>query len=75
MKTFLYKSILLLIVITLSTNNLFASEGNGFENLMIESGKIYVVVGVLTIILCGIFFYLFRLEKKIKHLEKEIESK
>jgi len=75
MKAFLYKSILLLVVITLHTNNLFASDENGFENLMMESGKIYVVVGVLTIILCGIFFYLFRLEKKIKHLEKEIESK
>lgn len=32
--------------------------------------KIYVVVAVLTIILVGIFIYLFRLEKRLKKLEE-----
>ena len=34
-------------------------------------GKIFVVVAVILIILIGLFVYLFRLEKKLKKLEKE----
>jgi CcmD family protein len=34
-------------------------------------GKIYVVVAVILVILIGIFFYLFRLERKIDKIEKE----
>jgi CcmD family protein len=37
---------------------------------MRASGKIYVVVGVLLIILSGIFIYLFRLDRKMTRLEK-----
>ena len=40
-----------------------------------SSGKIYVVICVLLIILGGIAGYLFYLDKKIKHLEKKIQSK
>jgi uncharacterized membrane protein YqhA len=38
---------------------------------MRSNGKIYVVVAVLTTILAGLVLYLFRLERKIKQLEKE----
>ena len=37
---------------------------------MRSNGKIYVVVTVLVIILCGLFFYLTRLDRKISRLEK-----
>ncbi len=37
---------------------------------MRSNGKIFVVVAVLTIIFLGIIFYLVRLEKRIKQLEK-----
>jgi CcmD family protein len=37
---------------------------------MRSNGKIYVVVAVLTIIFLGIIFYIVRLEKRIKQLEK-----
>jgi hypothetical protein len=33
-------------------------------------GKIYVVVAVLVTILCGLFLYLIRLDRKITKLEK-----
>lgn len=33
-------------------------------------GKIYVVVGVILILLIGLFIYLFRIERKVKELEK-----
>ena len=48
-----------------------------FLNVQVEmadafrsEGKIYVVVLVALIILVGIFFYLFRIEGKIKDLNK-----
>ncbi len=33
-------------------------------------GKIYVLVAIVLLILAGLFVYLFRLERKIKKLEK-----
>ena len=38
-------------------------------------GKIYVVVMVILTLLAGIFWTLFRFDRKLKELEKEIESK
>ena len=38
---------------------------------MLEYGKIFVVVAVLSIILIGIFVYLFIMDRKIGKLEKE----
>jgi CcmD family protein len=38
-------------------------------------GKIFVVVAVLSVILIGIFVYLFILDRKIGKLEKEIREK
>jgi len=36
-----------------------------------SEGKIYIVVGVVLIILIGVFVMLFRLEKRIKQLEHD----
>jgi CcmD family protein len=41
---------------------------------MLENGKIFVVVFVLSIILVGIFIYLFFLDRKIGKIEKEIKT-
>ncbi|MCK9421800.1 MAG: CcmD family protein [Bacteroidales bacterium] len=38
-------------------------------------GKIFVVVAVLSVILVGIFIYLFFMDRKIGKLEKEVEDK
>ena len=35
-------------------------------------GKIYVVIGVILIILAGLFFYIMRAERKIKKLEVKL---
>ncbi len=37
-----------------------------------SSGKIYVVVGVILIILAGLVIYLITLDRKIKRLERRI---
>ena len=42
---------------------------------MLVYGKIFVVVTVLAIILVGILFYLFAIDRKITRLEKEAEEK
>jgi len=41
------------------------------DQFLNSNGKIFVVLGVLLIILFGIFGYLFSVEKKIKRLEKQ----
>jgi len=41
---------------------------------MLEYGKIFVVVAVLSIILVGIFVYLFVMDRKIVKLEKEMKA-
>ncbi|MES2617511.1 MAG: CcmD family protein [Bacteroidota bacterium] len=40
------------------------------ESIFRESGKIYVVVGIIVIIFICIVAYLIKLDKKITHLEK-----
>lgn len=42
---------------------------------MFSSGKIYVVIGVVTIILVGIFTYLIWIDRKVSKMEKEIKDK
>lgn len=37
-------------------------------------GKIYVVVAVVMLVLLGIFFYLFRMDRRITKLEREQNS-
>jgi hypothetical protein len=41
---------------------------------MRSNGKIYVVVGVLVIILFGIFGYLIAIDRKVSRVEKSIEE-
>jgi len=38
-------------------------------------GKIYVVIAVILIIIAGFFLLLFKLDGRVKRLEKEIENK
>jgi hypothetical protein len=38
-------------------------------------GKIYVVVAIVLIVLAGLIFYLFLMDKKIKKLEKLVSEK
>ena len=43
-------------------------------DLMRSNGKIYVVVGALTIIFIGIVIYLFSLNSKLNRLEKLVKD-
>jgi len=51
------------------------SYASSFEESMHESGKINVVIGVISIIFIGIIVYLILLDKKLKRIEKELKEK
>lgn len=60
-------------VFTFITASLFAQENNQIDMAegLYQSGKIYVVVGVLSIVFIGIIVYLIMLDKKISKLENQ----
>ncbi|RSK40186.1 CcmD family protein [Hymenobacter perfusus] len=39
-----------------------------------QSGKIYVVVAVITVVLAGLLFFLISLDRKLTRLEKEVRE-
>jgi len=42
---------------------------------MFDEGKMYVVVGVLLIILIGLFVYVFSIDRKLSRMEKSLRNK
>lgn len=67
----------LLSVALLLISNMAMAQGAEVEmaDVMRSSGKIYVVVTVLVLILAGILFYLINTERRLGKLEKELEDK
>ncbi len=66
------RTILTLILSLISTMSVWAL-GNDIEmaEVMRSEGKIYIVIGVMMIIFCGIIFYLTRLDRRVSKMEKE----
>jgi len=66
----MFRKILLALLMSMSAvMNLAAQDAEMADGFRGE-GKIYVVVGVMLILLIGLFIYLFRIERKVKNLEK-----
>jgi hypothetical protein len=65
------RSILFLSFLPILT---FAQETEMADTFRSE-GKIYVVIGVMSIILIGLFIYLFFIGNKISEIEKKISAK
>jgi CcmD family protein len=71
------KKISLLLALILLSANSFAQDAQAPVEMatgLYQSGKIYVVVTVLSVIMMGIFGYLIMLDRKISKLEKEIKQ-
>jgi len=70
---------LLLLFALLCTGKLFAQTepaGNvDMADSLRNSGKIYVVVAVVLIILAGLLLYVIGIDRKVSKMEKEIEDK
>ncbi len=50
-------------------------QGSAISDSLYASGKIYVVVACIVLILLGLLLFLFSLEKRIKKLEKNSSDK
>ena len=61
-----------LLVLSLTSN---AQQQVEMADTMRSNGKIYVVVGVILVVLAGLFVYLFSLDKKVSRLEKGASGK
>jgi CcmD family protein len=66
-------NLLLFLFVSISASS---QESNTVEmaNDLYQSGKIYVVVTVLSIIFVGIVIYLISLDRKLSKLEKEVKK-
>jgi CcmD family protein len=73
------KKIVLSFALMLLTSAVFAQDASQapveMASGLYQSGKIYVVVTVLSIIFIGIICYIIMLDRKISRLEKEMEKK
>lgn len=51
-----------------------AKEPEGFEQMMVADGKIYVVLAVVLIIWFTLLAFLFRTDRRIRTVERQIED-
>jgi CcmD family protein len=69
------KTISLVFLFLLSALRTFGQDQVEMADQLRSEGKIYVVVAIILIILLGLFFYLFWLDRKVKKLEKLLSEK
>jgi hypothetical protein len=67
----LIKTLFALILV----NPAFGQDQVEMADQLRAEGKIYVVVTIILIVLAGLIFYLFLLDKKVKKLEKLVSDK
>ncbi|MDF2436297.1 MAG: hypothetical protein K0Q95_673 [Bacteroidota bacterium] len=72
------KKIILFLLMTVFSAGAFAQDASlppvEMATGLYQSGKIYVVVIVLAVIMAGILGYLVMLDRKVSNLEREIEK-
>jgi CcmD family protein len=50
--------------------NLLQTQVANNESIMVQNGKIYLVMTIVSIILVGLFIYVASIDKKLTQLEK-----
>jgi CcmD family protein len=70
------KKIIILLCIIFQSIQTFSQEAHSVEMAsgLRSSGKIYVVVAVITVIFIGLAAYLFSIDKRLKKIERESRS-
>lgn len=63
------------ITFVLTTFNTSAQAEVEMADTMRSSGKIYVVVAILVLILVGLFVYVFLMDRKISKLEEKVNER
>ena len=51
--------------------NLLQTQVANNEGIMVQNGKIYLVMTIVSIILIGLFIYVASIDKKVSELEKK----
>lgn len=69
------RQLLVLITVLLSLSSYAQSSQPEMADKMRSEGKIFVLVAIILIILGGLFFYLFNLDRKISRLENNSEKR
>ena len=66
----MFRTIFVSLMLLLGCTTLAVAQDGEMADQFRAEGKIYVVVAVMLVLLLGIIIYLFRIERKIKKLEK-----
>lgn len=70
------KKITVTFLMLMFAMQLFAqNQSSPISDSLYASGKIYVVVACIVLILLGLLFFLFSIEKRLKKLEKKSSVK
>lgn len=70
------KKLITTLLMLMVTVQLFAqNQDSATVEMLNSSGKIYVVVVCVAIILFGLLFFLFSIENRLKKLEKKSQDK
>jgi hypothetical protein len=64
-----------MVFLLLSSISTFGQDQAAMADNLRAEGKIYVVVIMILIVLAGLIFYLFLMDKKVKRLEKLLSDK
>jgi uncharacterized membrane protein len=67
----IFKTLLIIPFILSFAPRIHAQESIDFLR---STGKIYSVIAVVVIVFLGIIFFLIRLEKKVKEIEKKVSN-
>ncbi|WP_310398023.1 CcmD family protein [Hymenobacter sp.] len=67
-------ALLQFVLFTATTALAQAADAPEMADGLRQSGKIYVVVGAVVVIVAGLLFYLVSLDRKVSRLEQEIKK-
>jgi CcmD family protein len=68
------KTLATLVIVLLTSANLFAQEEVPMADGMRSEGKIYVVVAIALVISLGLVGYLFLLDRKVTKVENQLKN-
>ncbi len=71
----LLTSVLFFLSLAFSSIAQTASDRVEMDDALLASGKIYVVVTVLSLVFIGLFIFLISIDRKVSRLEKEMQNK
>lgn len=70
------KTLLTMLLMLMMTSQLFAQDQDyALVKTLYSSERIYVVVVCVAVILFGLLFFLFSIDKRLKKLEKKSDAK